>query len=231
MSDANTTERSNPHKTDVVFNTKRVLSTLELVLPIIKSNTQKYWFMGSLVPTALNKSLYREIHDFDIIIFTKNLDKLLSDLYSLGYKKKPMNFLRVSELLGVYVFSHSTLLDIGFFVIDEEERCYSITAGPVRVEIPLENLHEKEYRLSNQSFLGIDPSFAYILSLLHKENPKRIKEFALYKSLGVIPAKWPIYSIYFFGMKANWMIDGLNSLLILIGKIRTKFGLPYDPWL
>lgn len=231
MSDTYATEQSKTPKIDGEFNTKRVVSTLELVLPIIKSNTQKYWFMGSIIPTALNKSLYREVHDFDIIVLTKNLDKLLSSLYSLGYKKKPMNFLRVSELLGVYVFSHPTLLDIGFFVIDEEEKCYSITAGPVRVEIPLENLHEKEYRFSNQSFLGIDPSFAYILSLLHKENPKRIKEFALYKSLGVIPAKWPIYSIYFFGMKANWMIDGLNSLLILIGKIRTKFGLPYDPWL
>jgi len=230
MNDVYSTGQSNPPKVDAEFNTKRVLSTLELVLPAIKSNTQKYWFMGSIVPTALNKSLYREVHDLDIIVITKNVDKLLSSLYDLGYKRKPMNFLRVSELLGVYVFSHSTLLDLGFFVIDEEEKCYSITAGPVRVEIPLENLQAKGYNFTNQSFLGIDPSFAYTLSLLHKENPKRINEFNLYKSLEIIPAKWPIYTIYFFGIKANWMIDGLNSLLVLIGKIRTKFGLPYDPW-
>jgi hypothetical protein len=121
-------------------------------------------------------------------------------------------------------------LDIGFFIIEEEEKCYSITARPIRVEIPFTNLGIKKYSIGPHSFNGIDPSFAYRLSLLHKDNPKRAKELVLYKTLGVTPASWPIYTVLFMGVKANWIIDGLNSLLVIIGKIRTRLGLPYDPW-
>ena len=213
-----------------LFNMKKVVVTLGIVLPIMKSHTKKYWFMGSIVPTSLHKSLYREVHDIDIIVLTENLDGLLKSLYALGYKKKPLNFYRVSELLGVYVFSHPTLLDVGFFVIQEDASCYTITAGPVRVEIPFQNLVQREYTFADMTFTGIDPAFAYRLALLAKANPKRAKELVLYKSLGVTPATWPIYAIYIFGMRANWIMDMLNSTLVLIGNVRVKLGLPYDPW-
>jgi hypothetical protein len=213
-----------------LFNEEKVITTLGAVFPILEKHTKKYWFMGSVVTTALNGSFYRDVHDFDIIVVSQDREALLTELFSIGYKRKPMNFLRVSELMGVYVFSHPTLLDIGFFIIQEEEKCYSISARPLRVEIPFDNLRAKTYSIGPHSFPGIDPSFAYRLSLLHKDNPKRVKELALYKRLAVPPAKWPIYTILCMGLKTNWMIDGFNFLLIIIGKIRVKLGLPYDPW-
>jgi hypothetical protein len=212
------------------YNTDRVIQTLKRVLPILQAKTNKFWFMGSMVPTALNGALYREVHDFDIIVITEHLPELLNALYRLGYAKKQLNFFRVSELLGVYVFSHPTLLDIGFFVIAEENRLYTITAGAVRVVIPMKNLEAKKYTFHHMSFSGILPSFSYRLALLAKHNPKRQKEMIIYRSHGVKPAPWPFYDFTMFGKNANWVMNTLNSLLILIGRTRVLFGLPYDPW-
>lgn len=212
------------------FNTEKVKLTLKAVIPVIEKYTDQYWFMGSMIPTAMNGKLYREVHDFDIIIVPNNLEKLLKQIYQLGYKKKPLNFFRVSELMGVYVFSHDTLLDIGFFVISKVKKSYLIKSGPVKVEILFENLQPREYVFGRQKFVGIDPSFAYRLSLLHEHNPKRTKELELFKTLKITPAKWPIYQVYCWGRNANWMIDFLNFVLVIIGKIRTKLNLSYDMW-
>jgi hypothetical protein len=89
-----------------LFNEEKVITTLGVVLPILEKNTKKYWFMGSAVTTALNGSFYRDVHDFDIIIVTKNRDTLLNDLYSIGYKRKPMNFFSGKRAYGgVCIFS------------------------------------------------------------------------------------------------------------------------------
>jgi len=183
-----------------------------------------------MVPSAINGGLYRDVHDFDIIVLPKSLPELLLAIYALGYTKRPLNFFRVSELMGVYVFSHPTLLDIGFFVISEEASMYTVVSGPVRVEIPPQNLVPRTYKLGPYSYPGIDPSFAYALCLLARDNPKRKKELELYRSHHIIPAKWPIYTFRIGGYVADWVVDLLDSALAVIGRIRTKFGLTYDPW-
>lgn len=213
-----------------VFNQDQVIHTLKLVQPVLQKYTRQYWFMGSMVPTAMNGGLYREVHDFDIIVNTDTLSDLLSQIYSLGYKKKPLNFFRVSELLGVYVFSHKTLLDIGFFVIHEEGQIYTINAGPVRVSIPKNNLKTNMYTLRGMSFPGIQPSYAYRLMLLAKHNPKRQKELLIYQSHDIHPANWPFYDFRVWGRNANWIMNMLNSSLAALGRTRVALGLPYDPW-
>jgi hypothetical protein len=215
---------------DKPFNTETVLQTLTTILPVLDAHTNRYWFMGSMIPSAINGGLYRDVHDFDIIVYTENLPSLLENIYALGYTKKPINIFRVSELLGVYVFSHPTLLDIGFFVIGTDGTYYTITSGPVHVEIPMKNLIQKQYSLHGVSYPGIDPSFAYTLCLLAKFNPKRAKELLLYASKKIVPAPWPIYTFRVWGKNANWMVDLLDTMLVYIGIIRVRLGLPYDPW-
>ncbi len=212
------------------FNTDQVYKTLKEVLTILQKYNVQYWFMGSIIPTALNGELFRTVNDLDIVLEEKDSSQVISDLKKLGYTRKDKNIYRVSEQLGVYTFVHPSLLEVGFFLVSEEKENYLIKAGIAKIVIPKSKLKTQKYRLRDLTFFGIPQSVAYTFSALAKDNPKRQKELALYKKLGITPAPWPPYNFYLFGFKANWVINILNLSLVIIGKIRVRLGKPYDPW-
>lgn len=212
------------------FNTDQVYKTLKKVLSILENHKSRYWFMGSIIPTALNGKLFRTVNDLDIVLEENNSSQVIADLKNLGYTRKDKNIYRVSEQLGVYTFVHPSLLEVGFFLVSEVKDNYLIKAGIAKVVIPKNKLTTQTYTFKDFTFSGIPQSVAYTFSSLAKDNPKRYKELALYQRMGMRPAPWPPYDFYLFGLKANWVINFLNASLVIIGKMRVMRGRPYDPW-
>jgi hypothetical protein len=214
----------------VNFNEQQVHKTVSLIIPILDTHDILYWIEGSLLPTSLNGSLYREVHDLDILIDKDKAELFTQELQKLGYKQKEKNMYSVAERLGIRVFTHDTLLNIGYFSLSTISDPYEITAGPITIKIPKKILTRTRYRFKDIQFYGIPTEGAYALALLSQGNPKRKHEFELYKKLGIKPFKWPLYDLYIFGIKGNWLFDLLNLVLMIIGKIRVVFKKPYDPW-
>ncbi|MEK7802588.1 MAG: hypothetical protein AAB276_09055, partial [Pseudomonadota bacterium] len=103
-------------------------------------------------------------------------------------------------------------------------------AGPARVVIHGNRLTPHQYAFQGLNFYGIDASAVHALAWLTKDNPKRKKEIAMYKKMNIPIAPMPLYDFYLFDLKANWIIQSIQYLLIFIGKIRVWIGKPYDPW-
>lgn len=215
---------------DSNFNEEQIYKTLKAVIPILEAHKISYWFEGSMIPTSINGSLYREMHDLDILIDKDKANIFTQELKKLGYKQKSKNIYSVAERLGVRVFTHDHFLEISYFSFSIKSNHYEIDAYPLKVVIPKRILAKTKYEFRNIQFNGIPAEGAYALALLSQGNPKRKHEFELYKSLRIKPLKWPLYDLYLWGIKSNWVFDLLNIFLIIIGKIRVIFNQPYDPW-
>lgn len=50
------------------FNEQQVYETLNKVVSILNGNSITYWFEGSIIPTSVNRSLYRKVNDLYILI-------------------------------------------------------------------------------------------------------------------------------------------------------------------
>ena len=213
------------------FNELQVYETLSKVVPILNTHRISYWFEGSIIPTSANGFLYRKVNDLDILIDKDKADTFTQELKKIGYKQKDKNIYRVSEHVGVRVFIHKSLLEIGYFSISiSKSGPYEIKAGPLRITISRSVLTKTGYQFNDIDFIGIPLEGAYTFALLSKGNPKRVHEFELYERLKIKPFKWPIYDLYLWGVKCNWLIDLLNISLITLGKVRVWFRKPYDPW-
>lgn len=212
------------------MNETQVYETLKLILNILNSHNIKYWFEGSIIPASVNGALYRKINDLDILIDRSQAEVFTNELLKLGYTQKNKNIYRVADQLGVRVFTHPTLLEVGYFSLSLGEQEYEIKSGPIKVTVPKSLLTDTQYTFKDLSFNGISLEGMYTLALLSKNNPKRKHEFELYKKLNLKPLKWPIYDFYLFGIKCNWLVDVLNLGLVIIGKLRVLFKKPYDPW-
>lgn len=213
------------------FNTTQVQNTLKLVVGLLNKYNVNYRFMGSILPTALNGSLYRNVNDFDILVDKAKVENLSSELVKLGFTRKSKNMFRVSEQLGLYVFKHPALLETSFFAVNidkGEEMC--LESWPFLIKIKSDISKATNYAIWDTKFMGIPVSTAYTIALISKFNPKRKVEFEVYRKYEAQKIKRRLFDMYFMGIKVNWLIDLLNLGLILVGELRVKFGMPYDLW-
>lgn len=212
------------------FNSEQVEKTLKAVIKIFKKHNIEYRFMGSVLPTALNGKLYRQVNDFDLLADKSKLNIILEEFKKLGFIRKSKNNLRISEQLGLYVFTHPELLEVGFFIVDFGQEETIFISGPLRFIIKKEAAEKTNYTFKGINFWGIPPSVAYLLSSYSKKNPKRKEEFQIYKRNNIKPFLGRPYDTYFMGLRINWLIDFLNFALVVLGKSRVFLGKTYDPW-
>lgn len=212
------------------LNDKQVEKTLRAVTEVLESNGVEYRFMGSILPTALKVEPYRKINDLDLLIDRLKLDQVIREFRNLGFTPKNKNSLRVSEQLGLFVFTHPKLLETGFFAIDFGVKNPVFESGSFKFVIKNEAIKKTQYTFKGINFWGIPASIAYLLASYSESNPKREKEFRIYKKNNVKPFVGRPYETYFLGIKVNWLIDFLNYALVLLGKLRIRLGKTYDPW-
>ncbi|OGH19741.1 MAG: hypothetical protein A3D74_00905 [Candidatus Levybacteria bacterium RIFCSPHIGHO2_02_FULL_37_13] len=91
-------------------------------------------------------------------------------------------------------------------------------------------LKETKYTFCGVSFLGIPESAIAAGIYESRVNPKRKQELVILKEKKIEPFKNSYIHISIFGIRADWIYHLSMIILNLIGAIRVKLGLPFDPW-
>ena len=213
------------------FNSEVVISTLQPVLKILESYKIKYRFLGSVVAAAINGQLHRNLGDLDLIIDSKGRDILYSELKALGYEQAGGMFAFARRYLSLDQIIHPTLLDIGFFC-GTWQADGSFLIGNERLGLRIEAyaIKETKYSLHGLEFIGIPPRTAATGINASKTNPKRQRELVILKEKGIEPFPNTYIHIHFFGMRFDWLYYFAMHALNIIGAIRVRLGLAFDPW-
>lgn len=213
------------------FNDEVVIQTLSQVLKILKAHNIRYRFLGSVVLAAINGGLHRKLGDLDIIIESQGRDILYPELKKLGYKQAGGLFAFARKYLSLDQITHPTLLDIGFFCgAWQTDGDFVIGNKNFGLRVEAYAVKKTKYALCGQEFIGIPSKTAAAGIYSSKTNPKRKKELVILKEKGIEPYPNTYIHVHFFGFNADWIYYFSMQALNLIGNIRVKLGLAFDPW-
>jgi len=213
------------------YNSKVVISTLQQLIKILETHRMRYRFLGSLIVAAINGELHRNLGDLDMIIDSKDRDILYNVLKKLGYKQAGGMFAFARKYLSLDQIAHSTLLDVGFFC-GTWQPDGSFIIGNKRVGLCIEAyaIKETRYVLHGVEFIGIPARTAATGIHASKTNPKRQKELLILKEKSIEPFPNNYIDVRLFGFKMDWIYHFWQKVLNIIGAIRVKMGLAFDPW-
>jgi hypothetical protein len=215
----------------MAFNSEQVKNSLNLLTQILNQHHIEHRFFGSIIPTAINGSLHRSIADLDLLADFDKKDILIKALKKSGYKKNPAKSLGVaSEWLKLYQFKHPKLLDIGFFAVNFGKIQTTLDLPPLKLTIENRSIKKTTYSLYDIDFIGIPQDTAYTGILISKRNPKRIEEFKIFKQNNITPRPNNYLNVYLGTINITLTLSLIQFLLNIIGIIRIKLGLPFDPW-
>jgi hypothetical protein len=213
------------------FNSEVVADTLRKVVEILESNHIKYLFLGSVVVAAINGKPHRKLGDLDLIIDSSGKDTLYDELMRMGYTRAGGMFSFARKYLSLETLDSSTLLGVGYFHGNfKKDGSFMMGNNKINVTIAPVALKETAYTLLGIKFIGIPENVAAVGVLTSKTNPKRKKEVALLTDKNIKPLQNNYIHVNIFGMKADWIYHLSMGLLNLIGSIRVKLGLAFDPW-
>lgn len=213
------------------FNSKIVTSTLKQAVDILKANRIEYRFFGSVVIAAINGKLHRDLGDLDLIVASSKKDILFTELKKLGYKPARGMFTFSRKYLSLEQLKHPNLLGVGYFYGKwQPDGSFIIGNKKSNLKIDSFAVEATTYKLHGIEFIGI-PQRASATGVESSEtNPKRKKELILLKERGIQPFSNNYIHISIFGIRADWIYHFLMEMLNIIGAIRIKFGLAFDPW-
>lgn len=213
------------------FNTGVVCKTLAEVVRILEDNKIKYRFLGSVVIAAINGKLHRNLGDLDLIVDFHKKDVLYSKLEDLGYKQARGVFEFARKFLSLEQLEHSELLGVGYFFGNwENDGTFVLGDKSLRLSVDSYALKETIYTLYGVNFLGI-PEKAIATGIYEsKSNPKRKQELIILKQKKILPLKNRYIHIRIFGIHTDWIYHLFMAVLNIVGDIRVKLGLPFDPW-
>lgn len=213
------------------FNTTVVFKTLIKIVKILELHNIKYRFLGSVVIAAIDGKLHRNLGDLDLIIDSGKKDVLYAVLKDLGYKRAGGMFNFARKYLSLEQLEHKELLGIGYFYGKwENDGTFIMGDRILNVNVDPHALKETKYTFCGVNFLGI-PENAIATGIYEsKTNPKRRLELQILerKQIESLPNRYIHVSI--FGIRADWIYHLSMTTLNIIGVIRTRLGLPFDPW-
>jgi len=214
------------------YNSSQVSKTLKLVIKALDKHKIKHLFFGSIIPAAINGSLHRPLGDLDLFVDVNKKDLFMNELKKLGYFGGDRKLFKIMEAFNGFDYRHSKLLEISFFAVEfgKEKTSLKAVDFPFIVKIENEAIKPTKYKLLNIPFSGIPQDTAYTGALIAKWNPKRKKEFEIFKEYGICPRANNYLWVYWSKLEISWSYDLLNSCLNLLGRIRMWFGLTYDLW-
>ncbi len=213
------------------FNSQIVIPTLKQVVKILETNNIEYRFLGSVVVAAINGEQHRDLGDLDLVIDRKGKDILYSKLTEIGYVQAEGMFAFARRFLALETLDHKELLGVGFFYGKwQSDGSFVLGDKNTNVKIDALALEPTRYSLHGVSFIGI-PSEAIATGIeTSAKNPKRKKELLLLQDKKIESFPNSYIHVYMFGIRADWVYHFTMTTLNIIGDIRVKLGLAFDPW-
>lgn len=213
------------------FNSKIVTTTLRQVVDILERNKFEYRFLGSVVIAAINGKLHRDLGDLDLIVDSSKKDILYTELKKLGYLPAKGMFTFARKYLSLEQLEYPDLLGVGYFY-GKWQPDGSFVIGNKQTNLKVDSFAVKatDYKLHGIEFMGI-PERAIATGVKSSENnPKRKKELILLKDKDIQPFPNNYLHTNILGIKADWIYHFSMTILNIVGGIRIKFGLAFDPW-
>lgn len=213
------------------FNSDVATSTLQQLVKILDNNNIEYRFLGSVVIAAINGQLHRNLGDLDFIIDSKRKDIVYTELKKLGYKPAKGMFTFARKYLSLEQFDHDTFLGVGYFY-GAWQTDGSFVMGNKKTGLSIEALALKKtkYSIHGVEFFGIPPEVVAAGIKESETNPKRKKELIILKEKGIEPFPNNYIQVKFFGARVDWVYHLSMAVLNIIGGLRVRFDLPFDPW-
>lgn len=213
------------------FNTDIVCKTLTKVVGILELHNIKYRFLGSVVITAINGKLHRSLGDLDLIIDSNKKDVLYAALKNLGYKRAGGIFNFARKYLSLEQLEHTKLLGLGYFYgIWKNDGTFIMGDKNLSLNIDPHVLKETKYVFCGVNFLGILENAIAAGIYESRTNPKRKQELLILKDKKIEPFANKYIHINIFGIRADWIYHLSMTVLNIIGVIRVRLGLSFDPW-
>lgn len=213
------------------FNSQQVKETLALVIQKLEKHNIEYRLLGSVVAASLLGKQHRKIGDLDLIIDKANSNKLLKDLRKLGFKNKGGLFGFSRRFLSLEELVHDKYLEVGFFVGKfTPEQDFFIGNKNYGVKIDKKALGPEKINLHGVQFKSIAKEAVMRGILMSKSNPKRKKELQLLEKYKITPLKKDYIHVYILRFRVDFIYYLIMWFLNVLGKVRVRIGLAYDPW-
>lgn len=213
------------------FNETRVINTLEALLKILNKNDVEYRLLGSVVTSAMNKGVHRKLGDIDLLIDKDKKDIVFRNLKKIGYKQEGGMFAFGRKYLSLETLVHDELLSIGYFWGSFTKVGTFLMGGKIASgEIESKTIQAEKYTLNGIDFIGLNRRAIATGIMQSAQNPKRKKEVELLKFKNIKPFESEGIHIKILGIPSDWLYTGSMAILRLIGTIRVKVGLTFDPW-
>jgi hypothetical protein len=214
------------------YNTRQVDNTLELLLKLLNRHNIEYRFLGSVLMAAINGNVHRELGDLDLIVDKKNSQQLYDSLYALGYRRKEDGmFSFARKFLALETLHHPEYLEIGYFMGTwQKNGSFIIGSHPASLLIDSIATKPESYKLNSLSFIGIPKRAVATGIYFSLNNPKRQKEKQILDDRGIKPMPNNYIHPKILGKSFDFLFHSAMGVLNIIGRIRLKFGLAYDPW-
>lgn len=214
------------------FNSGVVIHTLRLLIKILDDHKIEYRFFGSVVLAAINGKAHRSLGDLDLLVDSAKIDILDRELKKLGYTQSSgILFKLASKYLFLETFDHPTLLSVGYFY-GKWQADGSFIMGGEKANISLDAyaLEKTTYYLHGMKFIGVAKKAVATRIKSSELNPKRKKELGILEERNIQPFPDTFIHINIFGIRADWIYHLFTKIQNIIGGIRVKLGLSFDPW-
>ena len=215
-----------------MYNEEQVKETLKQLTIILETEKVEYRLLGSVVTAAINGSLYRRVGDIDLILDEKKKDKVFAQLTKLGYGRvESIMFVFARKYLALETLDHPELQSIGYFWGRwKKDGSFVMENRAIKVRIEHRGIEPSKYSLLGIDFVGIPPGAIATGIMTSRQNVKRKKEIKLMQEKNIEPLVNNYIHIHIFGIPFDLAYHGTMALLNLLGVIRQKLGLPFDPW-
>jgi len=212
-------------------NEAAVQKTLELTLGILTKNDVEYRLLGSVVNAAMIGKQHRRLGDIDLIIERDKNQLVLKELKKNGYSQAPGLFAFGRKYLALETLIHPNLVSVGYFYGTwlRDDR-FKMGGRLFNIIIDSYAVQKHSYTLGNYTFSGLPPEIIANGILSSAQNPKREKELIMLKEKKIKAAPNNYIHIHALGISCNWLYYISMWLLNILGNIRVKRGLPFDPW-
>lgn len=213
------------------FNTDTVCKTLNKVVKILEDHNVRYRFLGSVVIAAINGKLHRNLGDLDLIIDLGKKNVLYAELKKLGYKRAGGIFNFARKYLSLEQLEHTEFLGIGYFYgIWKNDGTFVMGDKNLSLSVDPYALKEIKYTFYGVNFLGIQEKAIATGIYKSRTNPKRKQELLILKRRHIEPLLNKYIHISIFGIQLDWIYHLSMTVLNIIGVIRVRLGLSFDPW-
>jgi len=213
------------------FNSEVVKETLKEVVRILETHNIEYRFLGSVVMASINGGLHRNLGDLDLIVDGGKKNILYKELEKLGYYPPGGMFAFGRNYLSLDTLENPKLLGVGFFY-GKWQTGGDFVIGNKDIKFTIESyaLNKTKYVLEGITFIGVPRETAARGVINSRTNPKRKKELIIISGKGIKPYPNSYIHVELFGIKVDWIYQSIMHLLNIIGEVRVKSGMPFDPW-